>query len=424
MRESPRCGEYARACHRGGGLGVEGLTYTICRADVVATTKLRDARRARPVAGRLDDGARTLRAGGRSRDGAAGAEPRVGRRRSHGGTVCRVRQRLVRAGARVRRHPQRVDRPHEQPVGGGGARARRDAPHQRPRPDRRHRRRQRRSPAASGRWLRARSTAAAFIPPGSSRRSASPTRPGSCWVSTRRRWPGPPASPAAPRPVCSSAGWTARSRSSSTRGSRRRTASPRRCWRRPGPRGPPKVFEGRFGLFASHLQDPAIVRRTWRASPTVSARGGTAATRRSSRFRRRTCCTRTSISVLRLRAQHGIRPTDVVSIECPVAEFNVSIVCEPVAEKTAPATEAHGRVCLQYTLAEALVRGELGRTAYWRSLPDGSGDPGAGPACDLPRGPRLSAARALQGRAHDDARRRPGVFTRSRNTTAARPRTR
>ena len=47
-----------------------------------------------------------------------------------------------------------------------------------------------------------------------------------------------------------------------------------------------------------------------------------------------------------------------------MAEFNVSIVCEPVAEKTAPATEAHCRVCLQYTLAEALVRGELGRTAY------------------------------------------------------------
>jgi len=47
-----------------------------------------------------------------------------------------------------------------------------------------------------------------------------------------------------------------------------------------------------------------------------------------------------------------------------VAEFNVSIVCEPVAEKTAPATEAHCRVCLQYTLAEAFVRGELGRTAY------------------------------------------------------------
>ena len=53
-----------------------------------------------------------------------------------------------------------------------------------------------------------------------------------------------------------------------------------------------------------------------------------------------------------------------MSIECPVAEFNVSIVFEPVAEKTAPATEAHCRVCLQYTLAEAMVRGELGRGAH------------------------------------------------------------
>jgi 2-methylcitrate dehydratase PrpD len=68
--------------------------------------------------------------------------------------------------------------------------------------------------------------------------------------------------------------------------------------------------------------------------------------------------------VLRLRARHGFRPADIVSIECPVAEFNVSIVCEPVAEKTAPATEAHCRVCLQYTLAEAMVRGELGRGAH------------------------------------------------------------
>jgi 2-methylcitrate dehydratase PrpD len=54
----------------------------------------------------------------------------------------------------------------------------------------------------------------------------------------------------------------------------------------------------------------------------------------------------------------------VVRIECPVAEFNVSIVCEPVEEKRAPASQAHCRVCLQYTLAEALYCGRLGRDAY------------------------------------------------------------
>jgi 2-methylcitrate dehydratase PrpD len=53
-----------------------------------------------------------------------------------------------------------------------------------------------------------------------------------------------------------------------------------------------------------------------------------------------------------------------VRIECPVAEFNVSIVCEPVAEKCAPATQAHCRVCLQYTMAEALYTGGIGKNAY------------------------------------------------------------
>jgi 2-methylcitrate dehydratase PrpD len=65
-----------------------------------------------------------------------------------------------------------------------------------------------------------------------------------------------------------------------------------------------------------------------------------------------------------VRHQHGVGPQQVARIECPVAEFNVSIVCEPVAEKRAPATQAHCRVCLQFTLAEALYAGALGKNAY------------------------------------------------------------
>ena len=130
-----------------------------------------------------------------------------------------------------------------------------------------------------------------------------------------------------------------------------------------GASGPPKVFEGRFGLFASHLQDPAVVKNLARITGDLGTRWDS----RNSSFKPFPSAhvLHPYIDlVLRLRAQHGIRPADVVSIDCPVAEFNVSIVCEPVAEKTAPATEAHCRVCLQYTLAEALVRGELGRTAH------------------------------------------------------------
>jgi len=59
-----------------------------------------------------------------------------------------------------------------------------------------------------------------------------------------------------------------------------------------------------------------------------------------------------------------VNAADVERIDCPVAAFIVPIVCEPTSEKLAPASDSHGRVSLQYSLAEALVRGSLGRYAY------------------------------------------------------------
>jgi 2-methylcitrate dehydratase PrpD len=69
-------------------------------------------------------------------------------------------------------------------------------------------------------------------------------------------------------------------------------------------------------------------------------------------------------AILRLRAKHGIQPSDVERIECPVTAFIVGIVCEPREEKLAPASDSHGRVSLQYSLAEALYLGVLGKGAY------------------------------------------------------------
>jgi 2-methylcitrate dehydratase PrpD len=130
-----------------------------------------------------------------------------------------------------------------------------------------------------------------------------------------------------------------------------------------GASGPPRIFEGRFGLFASHLQDPAVARDFSRIATGLGTRWDS----RNASFKPFPAAHVLHPYIdllLRLRARHNLRPSDVASIECPVAEFNVSIVCEPVAEKVAPATEAHCRVCLQYTMAEAFVRGELGRGAY------------------------------------------------------------
>jgi 2-methylcitrate dehydratase PrpD len=130
-----------------------------------------------------------------------------------------------------------------------------------------------------------------------------------------------------------------------------------------GVTGPPKVFEGRFGLFSSHLQDPAVPRNLDRIVDGL----GTLWESRSSSFKPFPTAhvLHPYVSaILRLRHQRGVTAADVVRIECPVAEFNVSIVCEPSNEKCAPASQAHCRVCLQYTLAEALYTGVLGKNAY------------------------------------------------------------
>ena len=130
-----------------------------------------------------------------------------------------------------------------------------------------------------------------------------------------------------------------------------------------GVTGPPRILEGRFGLFASHLQDPAVARNFGRISDGL----GVIWESRNSSFKPYPAAHVLHPyvdAILRVRRAHGITPADVVSIECPVAEFNVSIVCEPVAEKVAPASDSHGRVSLQYTVAEALYRGRLGKTAY------------------------------------------------------------
>ncbi len=48
----------------------------------------------------------------------------------------------------------------------------------------------------------------------------------------------------------------------------------------------------------------------------------------------------------------------------PVSPHWVPLICEPAAEKLRPATELAARVSLNYSVAEALVRGGLGVDGY------------------------------------------------------------
>ena len=141
------------------------------------------------------------------------------------------------------------------PGGGGRAGALRDCPGVGTRSDHRHRPGQRDLLPRGQRLFR--TVSQARLPSDRPVRYVRrrPTSRAGCSDSMRNRWRAPPASAAASPPGCSNAGWMARRRNSCTRDGRRRAESPPRSSRVEGMTGPAQVFEGRLGLFASHVQD-------------------------------------------------------------------------------------------------------------------------------------------------------------------------
>jgi len=139
-----------------------------------------------------------------------------------------------------------------------------------------------------------------------------------------------------------------------------------------GATGPAEVFEGRFGLFASHLQAASPAPSFGRLTDGL----GTIWDSRNASFKPFPVAHVIHPyidAVFRLRERHGLTPDDIARVICPVAPYIVGIVCEPLAEKRRPLTDSHGRVSLQYTLAEAFAVGRIGKDAYAeRSLRDPS----------------------------------------------------
>lgn len=132
---------------------------------------------------------------------------------------------------------------------------------------------------------------------------------------------------------------------------------------RSGVTGPAKIFEGRFGFFATHVQATDAHRDFNRITEDLGSHWDSQKASFKP-FPAAHVIHPYIDALLRLSRREGFKAADIESIECPVANFIVTIVCEPVAEKFAPASGAHGRVSLQYTLAEALYFGELSRNAY------------------------------------------------------------
>lgn len=136
---------------------------------------------------------------------------------------------------------------------------------------------------------------------------------------------------------------------------------------RAGTSGPPAIFEGRFGLFASHVQDPAAPRNFSRLTDRL---GDDWESRRASfkPFPAAHVLHPYISAALRLRQAHSLQVDDIVRVDCPVAAFIIGIVCEPTDEKWTPRTTSHGRVSLQFSLAEAFATGRLGTDAYSEAL--------------------------------------------------------
>jgi 2-methylcitrate dehydratase PrpD len=131
---------------------------------------------------------------------------------------------------------------------------------------------------------------------------------------------------------------------------------------REGVTGPAEVFEGRWGLFESHLQDTGAPKNYGRISEGLGSHWES----RNSSFKPFPAAhvIHPYISAaIRLR-KSGLDPMMIERVEAPVTQFIVGIVCEPVSEKLSPATDSHGRVSLQYSIAEALYYGALGKNAY------------------------------------------------------------
>ncbi len=129
-----------------------------------------------------------------------------------------------------------------------------------------------------------------------------------------------------------------------------------------GVTGPVESIEGRFGIFRTHLQGEAAldlsvicdgIGQRWE-SRNVSFKPYPTAH-----------VTHSFIdAALHLRRAETLKIDEIVSIVCPVAEYMITLVCEPAEEKRTPRTASSARVSLPHIIAEVLVFGEIGPRSF------------------------------------------------------------
>ncbi len=120
---------------------------------------------------------------------------------------------------------------------------------------------------------------------------------------------------------------------------------------------PPDIYEGRFGLYATHLEDLG------RADLEVCTDSlGVRWETMQVAVKPYPACHFTHAfadAALAIRALHGVAVEDIAMVTCLIAPGEVSTVCEPLDRKRAPCSSYEAQFSVPYVTAAALRHGEF-----------------------------------------------------------------
>ncbi|MEJ2885572.1 MmgE/PrpD family protein [Actinomycetospora aeridis] len=120
--------------------------------------------------------------------------------------------------------------------------------------------------------------------------------------------------------------------------------------------GPAAVYEGRFGLYATHLAGRAT------RPEAVSEGLGTQWELMRTAVKPYPICHFNHAfadAALLLRDEHGIAPADVRAIRCAIHPVPGKVVCQPAENKWAPRDEYDAKFSLPFVVSAALSRGRF-----------------------------------------------------------------
>lgn len=123
--------------------------------------------------------------------------------------------------------------------------------------------------------------------------------------------------------------------------------------------GPSRVYEGRFGLFRSHLHEKAAESDYGRISEALGSRWEVAETSVKP-FPICHLIHACADAALTLRRDHGVRTDEIERIVVRLPRETLHIVAEPQANKLRPANSYDAKFSAQFVVAACFVRGRFG----------------------------------------------------------------